>query len=498
MEKTRIPAKSKNRVYDMQVRSLPALSKASSNRECRQRKVKCDEQRPRCKRCVSAGRTCSGYSSSASPSPASKVDQGMNVWLSSNEQKRSFDFFLKRAGSRLGGHFNTPFWSREVLQAALDYPSICHLIVALGASYELYECNNSDRQQSQFCLQECNRSITKLASSKFQSAEDLYCIITASILFATFASLQGHVAQSITHIRSGIKVLRSLDTQGISSNFPIPLARLRLYLTNLNAQVRTMIVDETSIKWEGDDLLVSYIGPVSYFLSLSEAHDYVEALYNNTLSFLQMREGHQEHNAIHDMLTRALKSSGTVLDRFVECTNNEIDKKAIAILRLHQILLSIRLGISVFGEENRESSFDYVEESLIQMLEHCRMILQSDDNEASPKPVFHSGLGVVMPLHTIAARCRNPAIRKEAVALLLKAKRREGLWDSALVERIVSTTIKLEEKGFTGRPSQVVADIHRVREVQIHFQGERSARVVFVTVQQWRDKITGHQRYIEW
>lgn len=259
-----------------------------------------------------------------------------------------------------------------------------------------------------------------------------------------------------------------------------------------------MIVDETSIMWEGDDPLVSSIEPVSYFLTLSDAHDYIETLYNNTLSFLQRKKNDQKTDVHHDILNRALKSSCTALDRFAERSHDQIDQKAIAILRLHQVLLSIRLGISVFGEENRESSFDYVEESLVQMLEHCRTILQSDDTGVSAKPVFYSGLGVVMPLHTIAARCRNPAIRKEAVALLQKAKRREGLWDSALVERIVSTTIELEEQGSSYSPSEVVADIDRVREVQIIFEGEKSARVIFVTVQQWRDKTTGYQRYIQW
>jgi hypothetical protein len=442
----------------------------------------------------------------------------MSVWLSSNEEKRSFDFFLNRAGTRLGGFFNVPFWSREVLQAAINYPSIRHLVVALGATYEQYENNSYDHHQSRFSLQECNRSIshiTKLAGSSFQSAENMYCIITASILFATYASLQGHIAQSINHIRSGIKVLRSLDSRGINSDFPIPLSRLRLYLTNLYAQVRTMINDEALTEWQGQDPLASTLEPIACFVSLSEAHDYVEALYNNTLAFLQMTgvsqsvlsKQKEENAALHHMLTCALRSSCNALNAFVERSVNRGDDKAIALLRLHQTLLSIRLGLSVLGEDKRESLFDELEQQLVQMLSYCRLFLRSDDNTRSgeiQQPVSSSGLGVIMPLHTVAARCRNPAVRQEAVELLRQAKRREGLWDSALVERIVSTTIELEEKGSPGttskpdRDSLKVPDNDRVREVKINFEGDRSARVVFVTVKQWREKKSGHQRFIEW
>jgi hypothetical protein len=440
----------------------------------------------------------------------------MSAWLSSTEQKRSFDFFLNRAGTRLGGFFNASFWSREVLQAAINYPSIRHLVVALGAVYEQYEVKDHDIQQSHFPLQECNRSIshiTRLVSSSSQSPEDLYCIITASILFATFASLQGHVSQAINHIRSGLKVLRSLDSCGFSSNFPIPLPRLRLYLTNLYAQVRTIINDEALAEWDGQDPLSSKIEPVSSFLSLSDAHNHVEALYNNTLAFLQTTvapqsrstsiERKERREADHQTLTSALRSSCDALDSFLGRHTDQENEKAIAILHLHHTLLSVRLGVSVLGENNRESLFDDLEQKLVQILKYCQLVLQTNDTVASKmQPVFSSGLGVIMPLHTVAARCRNPLVRQEAIDLLRKAQRREGLWDSALVEKIVSTTVELEEKGdempHSERGVFKVPDNDRVREVKIYFKGDRSARVVFVTVEQWRNNEKGHQRFLDW
>jgi hypothetical protein len=447
----------------------------------------------------------------------------MALWLDSDVEKRSFDFFLNRAGQRLGGFFNGSFWTREILQAAISSPSIRHLVVALGAVYEQFECREPDSQSGiddmRFALQQCNHSIrhiSNLASSTRQSAEDMCCIIAASILFATFASLQGYIAQAINHIRSGMRVLRSLESLEVSGlSFPVPVIRLRSLLTNLYAQARTMINDEALTKWHGQDPLVSNFEPVACFPSLSDAHDYVEALYNNTLAFLQTTElfppvtSEQKEKvaAQHNMLCCALRSSCDALNVFAARRTNQIDEKAIAILRLHQTLLSMRLGVRVVEEDKRESLFDDLEQYLVQMLDYCRLILQSCDSNQSEtvqQPIFSSGLGVIMPLHTVAARCRNPAVRQEAVDLLLQARRREGLWDSTLVEKIVSTTIKLEEKGGqedSGQLSQVshkVPDNDRIREVKIYFEGDRSAQIVFITVEQWRKKQSGHRRFIEW
>jgi hypothetical protein len=124
----------------------------------------------------------------------------MSTWLDSDMEKRSFDFFLTRASGRLGGYFNTPFWFREILQAAIHYPPICHLVVALGAAHEQFGTSQSSESdgnddEMRFALQQCNhsiRQISTLAGSPRQSTEGVFCILTASILFATFASVQGH------------------------------------------------------------------------------------------------------------------------------------------------------------------------------------------------------------------------------------------------------------------------------------------------------------------
>lgn len=497
--------------------------------------MKCDETKPNCNRCVSAGRVCR---SSRSPSPQAgdpseptrQVQYASSDWLATPTEKRSFQFFLTHAGRQLGGFFEGQFWSREVLQAAVRYPAIRHLVVALGVTYEGFERSGSGtaaEEDIRFALQQCNHSIKYISQLKDSATasdkpdEAMGCTITVAILFTIFNCLQGQTAQAIKHIRSGLRVLQALESyqeqhkKTSALAFPVPLAQLRLLLTGLYAQVRAMINDEAFEEWDRDPLS-STVQPVARYMSLSEARCHVESLFNSTLAYLQKTTMHplltiaqiEAAKAQHDQLSQALRASCKALDDFVSRQGaSAADEKAVAVLRLYHILLSIRLEIGAFQENRREAAFDQLEPGLEKMLEYAKFIIGEPKRETEKpgKIICSSGLGVVMPLHMVAARCRNPTVRKEAVDLLLRARRRDGLWDSTLAGRVVSTTIELEELAAKSaglstesKGSYRVADDARIRDVKIHFDGDRTARLVFITVGQWRENQEGLHRILEW
>ena len=69
---------------------------------CKARKVKCDEQKPHCQKCLSLGRTCEGYQDSPAHSPPLLASPSQMLQLGKNE-KRSYEFFLSFAAPRLAG-----------------------------------------------------------------------------------------------------------------------------------------------------------------------------------------------------------------------------------------------------------------------------------------------------------------------------------------------------------------------------------------------------------
>lgn len=515
------------------------------------RKLKCDEEKPHCRRCVSTGRACDGYrppethasravvrQSSASPSTITPYS-GLFV---SAVERRSFYYFQTHACKPLAGYFNTPFW-REILQAALNYEPIRHLVIALGAAYETFEARppglphrerTTDNGDStiEFALQQCNQSIKQLAtfsSNKApysdKSAEVTCCVLAASVLFIYFASIRSHMAEAIQHIQSAVNVLRDFERSqslhrnrsGLSTNpvFPVSMPQLRTALTSMYGQLRVMSNDVFLQELENgaEDILVSEVNPATVFVSVPEAHMFVERLFLNTHAFLQEAElnspgptdteGLATLVARHKTLCRALDSSWNALDTLSSSLSSSssateweqrLNRDGVTILRLYHLLISVRLRIDVFRPEKRESAFDELEAHLEDMLGYCETLVNEQKDGRPRPPSCSSGLGYVMPLHMVAARCRNPQLRRRALRLLLNASRREGIWDSRLAGLIASETLAIEEEAKDAIPE---AD-RRVREVKVELQGEKRARLRFVTVTDWKRGNAGRERVIEW
>ncbi|KAK3377645.1 hypothetical protein B0H63DRAFT_398846, partial [Podospora didyma] len=191
---------------------------------CKTRKVKCDQGKPHCKRCTSTGRKCDGYNVQTAVSPPTSLTTTHQGLFSSEAEKRSFHYFRTRASQPLGGYFHVSFWGREVLLAALHYPPVRHLVIALGAAYEEFETAplQAGRHEDgvsgmELAIQQCNRSIRHLSALSMQAptgqqpTETVCCVLTASVLFIYLASIRGHFAEAIQHVQSSIKVLQDFD-----------------------------------------------------------------------------------------------------------------------------------------------------------------------------------------------------------------------------------------------------------------------------------------------
>ncbi|KAK4109648.1 hypothetical protein N656DRAFT_715579, partial [Canariomyces notabilis] len=163
---------------------------------CKARRVKCDEAKPHCQRCVKSGRKCDGYRSTIRSSPPASALSPAGLFETASE-RRSFYYFQTHACHSLGGPFNSSFWARGVLLAAVHYRPIRHLLA----------------------LQQCNQSIRQLAAlsqpgahpSGIQSAETVYNMLTASLLFVYFACVRGRIPEAIQHVLYAVKILHEAD-----------------------------------------------------------------------------------------------------------------------------------------------------------------------------------------------------------------------------------------------------------------------------------------------
>ena len=95
----------------------------------------------------------------------------------------------------------------------------------------------------------------------------------------------------------------------------------------------------------------------------------------------------------------------------------KVDRR-ITILRLYHTPLVARLSIDILHPERRESAFDDLEPALETMRNYCEQIIEPNIKFTRPLLSSTSGLGYAMPLHTIAARCRFPQLRRRVLGML--------------------------------------------------------------------------------
>lgn len=169
-----------------------------------ERRVKCDEERPKCRRCTSTGRECDGYAD-IKPSvnltaQSNIIPEGLRLRLSTvpwydlftgDVERRSFQYFLEKTAPQLAGDFECPFWDYMVLQSVHQEPAIRHITVALGSLHESFEHDAAPVHSSQsaangsFALRQYLSAMHSLMPTPNSSQPLDVCLISC-ILFACF------------------------------------------------------------------------------------------------------------------------------------------------------------------------------------------------------------------------------------------------------------------------------------------------------------------------
>ena len=166
---------------------------------------------------------------------------------------------------------------------------------------------------------------------------------------------------------------------------------------------------------------------------------------------------------------------------FLDKYSEALDSKSLqgaAVLKINQLIttLSIKLlsrsGYSISWDEDRR-----VCEEVIGLASTVIEMQNAPSTSPSNKaPTFSLDVSTVAPLYTIVHRCRDPVVRRRAIALLHSAPRQEGLWNSIVTARVCEKIMLVEEAGLGEvKCSQDIPISNRVSEVDVQFdmQGRR-------------------------
>ncbi|KAH7411429.1 hypothetical protein BKA64DRAFT_570117, partial [Cadophora sp. MPI-SDFR-AT-0126] len=476
----------------------------------RTRRVKCDEGKPRCRRCEKANWPCKYVavvkkdqprrttrfilpSRQVRTGPGPEQEDGLDLFLphsssfGSEDEHRYFRVFETRTAPELTGYFDSSIWNRLILQASHREPYAWHAVVAIGALHK--SLNMSQLWKSQrptpakagddgsihhvFALQQYGKSLKLMKGILEQGADSrLQNSLISSLLMICFESYLGNQELALKQIRTGVDILFNwpfacrLEDDDFSSIKV--LAKNYSFLDEDLVSTFVFLDFQAMAFADGNtDRVLSkkYPDIPARFETVKEARMYLDVI---------VRRVQQWHASIQTQRHPYIAT----LD-FEKCTDVGSEKKLASELQeyfdimrswyhafkpvfdvaqtkrgcteyLGATVLMARYIPSRFlfsAAEGDETYSDVFLPECTTLVGLLEEVLEQDPNLRPGQATFVFGNHCVLALFVVALRCRDSTVRRRAISLLVKHPRREGLWDSLMAATVASWVMVEEEKG---------------------------------------------------
>lgn len=400
-------------------------------------------------------------------------------------ERRSFHYFREKTTSEICSYDASRFWSRLVLQAGHARECVRHALVAVGSFHESLESKQSLHRtsQSHFTLEQYNKAInTLMRDARLLSVED---VLLSCIIFVFFENVQGHFDTALKHLENGLKILsewRIKRLQGTVVPSAVIEDELAGILDTLHVQASVLLPESRSgVRKSYNNYL-----PLS-FANLQDAHYHFYQLVHWTCETLEGLPFNQRSSS-YDVPLKGTRDSfipppcamrffqwQSMMERDV---NAKIENEATTLqeniaTRLGLIHLKIQYCIVIIMLRclpfNNEMVFD-------QQIQHFRTILnlvreffklratpEFDFSKATQVSGFD--LFLIPPLSMVACRCRDPIVRREALAILRSVHWREDIWDSHDASSVAEKIMLAEEYGRQVKSCTEISDFDRLHLV---------------------------------
>jgi hypothetical protein len=475
-----------------------------------------------------------------SPSP---VLLAPAIHLNTKEERDSFEFFVSHAVSNLRGFLDSPFWQRELLQAAHREPAIQHCIIALGAMYRRFSEGSDSRltetaildKYLQFALKQSNQAIQDLLKKQNPSNKvartDKVTLMTCAILFTSMCCLQGYQRDAIEHVRSGIRMLNEADQEEENFDHPIELESLRTIFVGFDTQIRAIMPTHTSHTWVTKPKTKPLYDSPTRTLNMSALDTmlgHTQSLLNSIHAFNQRTklrpadETDEVYSEYMELIRRF--HSGTIVmqhlwtqapahgDEFLQpLTALELTQAQMEyLLRAPRADLVAKFPfLTNFKQARRpfKEPFD-VAAQFVLIFELAAKLLPLSGPQT---PIFQTPVGPTSALWLVAVRAPSScqALRKRAMRLMLTHPRREGFWDGMLAGQIAEEALKLEQERTRAELGVFDLDISQDLEVPEHLRiiafylthpedSDRTVKVEFSDARDLAIGIPGSVKWISW
>ncbi|CAG8108478.1 unnamed protein product [Penicillium salamii] len=378
----------------------PSLKKKTKTgcKTCKKRRVKCDEGRPACRKCVSSSRVCDGYGiwgGGGTPYGPPQSHRALSVYCTpvpvgslGDEEQVCFDWLIKRTAKKFAGLFKSDFWETLIFQASAQEPAVRHAVIALASAHRFEQrwdprsAVSKTVYNERFTLQQYNKAIQHLRAHTSQTGHSLRVALITCMLFVTLEYLRGQYQRGSAHLRYGMRLLSNISASTSHSTMtPKILRREQDFAYNALVDTYARLgIQSAMFGHIPSDMCFTTQDPQTtpyIFSSLPEARRSLDN-HLNTIHCLKryfhdtQSPNNQEMIALQTRILEDLelwqKVYTATITRLETHTTPGRDKTGYILLRIYHEMAKIMASTCLIPHEELEISFDSYTENFITIM----------------------------------------------------------------------------------------------------------------------------------
>ncbi|KAG5794311.1 hypothetical protein H9Q69_006663 [Fusarium xylarioides] len=428
---------------------------------CRIRKIKCDEARPGCQRCIGTGRKCDGYGDTDSvtqqtliirerPPIARALNNDLGVELSFH----AFDYYRGHVSHQVGDTVDSDFWGDLVLRLAPTDPAIRHAISAISLMYAEKTKDTRDMCANyRPAIVEYNKVILAVRSWPLDTESRVKPLLVC-LLFVCIEFMLGHEHQNAAkmHILQGRRLLANIKDRktpeiDIIRQYLAPIYLRLAYVGNDRVDFPRHLLQMTTAPLKFSSLADARC--VLYYLvdlGFTLIYD-VKSYRSNGVSETLDTEGDALQSK-YKHIAHELANWRHAFEAYLAFSDlDSPDTRTAKLLTQRHCLMLVFLDSMVSGSDfvcDRNSLCEF------SIAADCAAFTVKYDNEIMQGPSFTFESEVVGPVYWIAAKCRQPAIRRRALELLYEREKTKRVESLTMIKHTIAMSkrvIEIEEEG---------------------------------------------------
>ncbi|CAG8933928.1 unnamed protein product [Penicillium salamii] len=186
---------------------------------CKIRRVKCDEEQPKCRRCVSTGRTCPGYPGKPSATTIEIYNLPFKV-PGSRTDREMLHFYHSHVAESISKLSDSSMWLELIMQQSQYHSVVRNALVSLSSVYKDYsQVRPSTKGTSTGHLEIINKAHKQLRLHLSSRGASVMAALICSLIFYILECLVGNTEHAMLHLDQGLILLQRYRDESLGLDF---------------------------------------------------------------------------------------------------------------------------------------------------------------------------------------------------------------------------------------------------------------------------------------